>query len=61
MGNFSASFLKTGHRGGNQGHSLLNRKRVGVSGGERERERGGAFARDRRGRCAASVPTLITS
>ena len=37
MGNFSASFLKTGHRGGNQGHSLLNRKRVGVSGGERER------------------------
>ena len=36
MGNFSASFLKTGHRGGNQGHSLLNRKRVGVSGGERE-------------------------
>ena len=59
MGNFSASFLKTGHRGGNQGHSLLNRKRVGVSGGERERE--GAFARDRRGSCAASVPTLITS
>lgn len=58
MGNFSASFLKTGHRGGNQGHSLLNRKRVGVSGGERER---GAFARDRRGSCAASVPTLITS
>ena len=26
-----------------------------------EREREGAFARDRRGSCAASVPTLITS